>query len=549
MKKSQSKILNAIFAVTAMVAMVAYCGMFTRLAQIFANEQEDMSHGYLVPLFSAYVVWADRKELGRLVAKGAPSWGGVAALGVSMVLLLFGCRGLQVRLETVSFMIFAVALPWAFWGRAVARRLLFPAGYLVFMIPLATYLDFITIHLRLLASGTAIAVMNGVGMHAQRVGTAIVSGEGPLGFSIDVAAPCSGLRSLFALMALTAAYAHFAQPTRLRRIALFACSVPIAVIGNVARIVSICLVAGLGGREFALGYYHDYSGYAVFAVAIALMLLASDVITRLASRFVKRAPAAVQPEPEAPDGAGAGRFGWAEAFAAAGIVAAAAVFQLSAPAPSVPGPPEVTLPVRLPGYDSGSVRYCHSESCGRATVAVESTVPAPGRCQSCGEELFEQSLGEKTLLPADTRTVKRAYIASDGTIFIATAVVGGVSKSSIHRPELCLPAQGFAMMPPRNVTIAGVDFRLIPLVTPGVCAGSGALAYTFFNQEGFRTSSHLRRILRDIWDRTVLNRVDRWVMLTFSVMPSPVPGWGPADIVLERMLKDYMREVEACKKP
>ena len=91
MKKSQSKILNAIFAVTAMVAMVAYCGMFTRLAQIFANEQEDMSHGYLVPLFSAYVVWADRKELGRLVAKGAPSWGGVAALGVSMVLLLFGC--------------------------------------------------------------------------------------------------------------------------------------------------------------------------------------------------------------------------------------------------------------------------------------------------------------------------------------------------------------------------------------------------------------------------------------------------------------------------
>ena len=39
-------------------------------------------------------------------------------------------------------------------------------------------------------------------------------------------------------------------------------------------------------------------------------------------------------------------------------------------------------------------------------------------------------------------------------------------------------------------------------------------AYTFFNQDGYRTSSHLRRIFRDVWDRSIRGRIDRWVMLT-----------------------------------
>lgn len=542
MKKTKSSILKAAFVTALVFALAAYFGMFTRLAAIFANEQEDMSHGWLVPLFSAYVVWTDRRELARLIARGVPAWGGVFALVWALIMLFFGFRGLQVRLEVVSFILFVVALPWALWGREVARRLLFPAGYLVFMIPLATYLDFITIHLRLFASGAAMAVMNGIGISAARVGTVITSNDGPVRFAIDVAEPCSGMRSLFALMALTAAYARFAQPTRIRRLALFACSIPLAVLGNVTRIVSICLVAGFAGREFALGYYHDYSGYVVFAVAIALMLLVSDVITRLARRFAKKGgetPAARAERPEAPEPVFA-PVAFAPAAAAVAAVVVATVVQLAAPAPAIAEPPVVRIPERLPGYAAGPIRYCHSESCGRVTVTLKPGEPVPERCPACGGELFEQSLGEKTVLPADTRTLKRAYLAADGSAYTVTAVIGGASKSSIHRPELCLPAQGFAMMAPRYVEAAGVPFRLIPLVAPG-SSGRGALAYTFFNQEGFRTASHLERILRDVWDRTVLNRVDRWVMLTVSAMPSAVPGRLPPDEALERMLFDYMR--------
>ena len=103
-------------------------------------------------------------------------------------------------------------------------------------------------------------------------------------FAIDVADPCSGLRSLFALTALTAGYAYFNQPTWLRRGLLFALSVPIAVFGNVVRILTIVLVAACCSPDFATGFYHDYSGYVVFMAAILMMLGASAAISKGAER-------------------------------------------------------------------------------------------------------------------------------------------------------------------------------------------------------------------------------------------------------------------------
>ena len=103
-------------------------------------------------------------------------------------------------------------------------------------------------------------------------------------FAIDVAEPCSGLRSLFAMMALTAGYAYFTQPTWLRRGLLFVLAIPIAVVGNAVRILSIVAIAATCSPDFATGFYHDYSGYVVFLVAVALMVLTGGLITKGAER-------------------------------------------------------------------------------------------------------------------------------------------------------------------------------------------------------------------------------------------------------------------------
>ncbi len=128
-------------------------------------------------------------------------------------------------------------------------------------------------------------------------------------------------------------------------------------------------------------------------------------------------------------------------------------------------------------------------------------------------EVMSASDAEVHMLPKDTKVERRVYKAEDGSWHIVSLVVGGKHKGSIHRPELCLPAQGFLMTNPRTMEVESSTWRVITLDGGGSRPSLG-FAYTFFNQDGFRTASHTQRIFRDVWDRSVHNRIDRWAMVT-----------------------------------
>lgn len=243
---------------------------------VFNDPKEDMSFGWYVPIFSLYVLWTEREKL--IKSLGNPSWAGFFASLPFLFIAFLGVRGIQVRFEILAFVGLLVTLPWAFFGTKTAERMLFPALFLLFCIPLATFLDIVTVHLRLFATGMAYQILQGVGAAVVRTGTMLSASDGS--FAIDIAAPCSGLRSIFALMALTAGYAYFNQPTWLRRAILFSMSIPLAILGNVMRILTICLVGTYASPDFATGFYHDYSGYVVFIVAIALMVGVGELITK-----------------------------------------------------------------------------------------------------------------------------------------------------------------------------------------------------------------------------------------------------------------------------
>ena len=250
---------------------------------VFNAKEEDMSYAWYVPLFSLYVLWTERAKI--RASLGRPGAGGLA-LALPFVLLGFlGARGLQVRFEIVAFVGLLIAIPWAFYGRRTAQAVLFPALFLLFCIPLNTFLDIVTVHLRLFATAVASAALHGVGADVVRTGTMLAAADGS--FAIDVAEPCSGMRSLFAMMALTAGYAYFTQPTWFRRGLLFALSIPIAVIGNVSRIISIVAIAATCSSDFATGFYHDYSGYVVFLVAVFLMVATGGLITKGAEKCAR----------------------------------------------------------------------------------------------------------------------------------------------------------------------------------------------------------------------------------------------------------------------
>ena len=224
-------------AIVVLAAWFNYRPMFDVAMVMFASPIEDMSHGWLVPFFSLFVVWSRRKEL-RAAAEN-PCWRGVAWAVFFLAVAWLGGRGGQTRLEQVSFIGLIWAVPYAFWGARVERLLRFPATYLAFTIPVSSFVDFFTIHLRILSSALATGILNGLGVAVERTGTALFSRVPGAEFNVDVADPCSGIRSLFAMMALTAAYAFVMQKTPFRKWALFACSLPIAMVGNMFRIMSI----------------------------------------------------------------------------------------------------------------------------------------------------------------------------------------------------------------------------------------------------------------------------------------------------------------------
>ena len=120
----------------------------------------------------------------------------------------------------------------------------------------------------MVATSMAYGLLNGLGIECERVGTQLMS---PF-FRLNVEAPCSGLRSLLAMTALSAVYAHYTQKSLVTKWLLFLASIPIAVAGNIGRIISIALVSITAGQQFGTGLHHDWSGYVLFALAISLMI-------------------------------------------------------------------------------------------------------------------------------------------------------------------------------------------------------------------------------------------------------------------------------------
>ena len=484
----------------------------------FKDPREDMAHGWFVPLFSLYLLWQRRRRLVQAVGK--PSLAGACLTLLGLALLWMGERGGQPRLTQVAVYGLFWAVPFAVLGRGVAGLLAFPVVFLVFTVPLG-FMDFFTVRLRLLTSMFSEFLLNGIGIPVRRVGTGLhcLSGEG---FALDVADPCSGLRSIFAMAAMTAAYAHLTLRENWRRWLLFFCAVPLAVIGNMARIFTIALVAMFFGQAVGTGFYHDYSGYLVFIVGTLLMMQAGAWMARIKGR---RGGAR---EAEAPERRSSVAAPWRAGRLVIALVPILAMMGLAWLLPRMPVPVlesqdflASALP-ELPGYRAATPRYCQNEQC-RRVIETEAApaAPRPETCPDCGGPLKDISLGEATLLPTDTLLMKRNYYAQDhGHRFQVTVVVNGASRQSIHRPERCLPSQGFSMERTDGARIALSDGPPLPVKLVEFRRGlAGGMQEPigqvyFFVSAHHLTASHYVRMFVSIRDRALFNRVTRWAMVT-----------------------------------
>jgi exosortase len=230
-------------------------------------DDPNYSHGFLVPFFSAYLIWMQRRRLKGMTTTGSTIGFLVMFLGV--VMLLLGDIGAELFLSRSSLIVIVAGLILFHLGSSVLRQLAFPLAFLLFMVPLPAILFYaITFPLQRLAAENAAWMLELVGIPVLLDGNVLQLSHVTLG----VTEACSGVRSLISLLALGVAWGYLTLDKSWAMAALTASAVPITILANAGRIVSTGLIGQWFGMTYAQGFYHTVSGWLIFVIAFVAML-------------------------------------------------------------------------------------------------------------------------------------------------------------------------------------------------------------------------------------------------------------------------------------
>jgi exosortase D (VPLPA-CTERM-specific) len=235
----------------------------------------NFSHGFFVPLFSAFVIWQERDRLARIIPR--PSWSGLILLAAGLAVLVVGRLGAELFLDRSSLLLVLAGVVILFLGWNLFRAAWFPWAFLLLMIPIPTILfNQITFPLQILASKVAAEILPLLGVPVLREGNVINLPAMPL----EVAEACSGIRSLMSLVTLAIIYGYLLEKRLWVRWLLALAAVPITVAANDVRIIGTGLLVQYWDPEMAEGYFHASWGLITFVVSL-IMLYALHGLIRL----------------------------------------------------------------------------------------------------------------------------------------------------------------------------------------------------------------------------------------------------------------------------
>jgi exosortase D (VPLPA-CTERM-specific) len=323
----------------------------------------DFSHGFLVPVFSAFVIWQERSRFTGLSLR--PSWWGALFLGFGMCVLIVGQLGADIFLPRLSLLIVLAGLIVLFFGWSFFRALLFPWALLFLMIPIpAIIFIHITFPLQLLASNIASTILDWMNVNVVREGNIIKLWwwTGPIPalstMDLEVAEACSGIRSLMSLTTLAVIYGYLLERRIAVRVLLVLASVPIAIAANSLRIVITALLVQHLDPKKVEGFFHEFQGWLVFVASLVMLYLLHRVICIFWHQESTEASNKSKPLPDARGGdPRRQQFGLLRFVLAAGLIA------VTAKVPGVRGRTEIvphglplsSFPAQLQSWDSTEI--------------------------------------------------------------------------------------------------------------------------------------------------------------------------------------------------
>ena len=254
--------------------LLSYAPVLWRLVRQW-DADPDMGHGFFVPLVAGFIVWQKRAEL--LTLKPAPNWWGLAVVLYGGLQLWIATLGAELFLARTAFVISVIGIVLLLGGTAWVRALAFPLFLLFFMIPIPTVVyNSITFPLQLLASRVSTQALDLMQIPVLREGNVLELAEQKL----SVVEACSGIRSLLSLTFLSLVYGYFAERKVWMRVVLFLATIPIAIVANASR-VTLTGVLTEYKPELAEGFFHTASGWVIFMVALAILIVLHQVLNRV----------------------------------------------------------------------------------------------------------------------------------------------------------------------------------------------------------------------------------------------------------------------------
>jgi exosortase D (VPLPA-CTERM-specific) len=465
------------FAAAALVLAVVFWDTFPFLYGTW--QRDEYSHGFLIPLISAFLLWQRRDDFVGRPFEG--SWMGVIVVLLGLALYFLGSLASITTVDTYALVVVIAGCLLAVMGGKAFKPALVPVALLFLMNPIPNFFYYnLSSQLQLISSQLGVAVIRLFGISVYLEGNVIDLGS----YQLQVVQACSGLNYLFPLMTLGVLVACLFQGKLWMRWLIVLSTVPVTVLMNSFRIGVIGVLVDHYGAAQAEGFLHDFEGWVVFMACFALLLLEVWLMVRLAGDqrpFREIFSLNVPARPRQETAAERRQLGWP----ALGVLLA--LLLAAYPAASLPQRDEVS-PARTAFADFPmQIAQWRGRQARLESIYLDFL------------KLDDYVVADYVKPGAGAINLYAAYYASQR------------SGQSAHSPRSCLPGGGWRMTEFDRHVVAGVAVRGEPLGVNRVVIQQGSsrqLVYYWFQQRGRDITNEYLVKWYLFWDALTRNRSD-----------------------------------------
>lgn len=276
LKATDTVVAGVLLTASVLIALVAFGGPLLELVRRW-GDQEEYSHGYLIPFIAAWLLWMRRSALAESI--GRPSWMGPALILVAAAMHVVGKLSSLFVMSQLGFIIALFGIVLSFGGYSLLKMLFVPITVLLFAIPLPYFLEAVlTYRLQLISSQLGTDFIRLLNIPVYLEGNVIDMGV----YQLQVVEACSGLRYLYPLMCLGFLAAYLFQAPLWQRAVIFLSTIPITIFMNSFRIGLVGVLVDNFGPQDADGFLHMFEGWVIFIACAAVLVAEITLLARLA---------------------------------------------------------------------------------------------------------------------------------------------------------------------------------------------------------------------------------------------------------------------------